>query len=277
MNFKVYDDWGNARQCMRFNGGKNNVGKPIEYKIQMSEISIFNGLRVELSHPSSDLNFVYIDNIGEQPSFFRADYFMNNKAAASISLHRISENKLGYPYNNCISKNEYSKNEMVKLTQKFNNIYKHDKCLYLCFFKRVADTYNCSFPGIYTKSSTNCSSKLNIEIMVQSFKFKENCKRCPFECDLVYYNMNINNDYNTNISNDTYKFYIYYKSLKFTLLTQVAKTYVSDLVAQVGGTLGFFIGFRILSTIEILQFILESLIIIIKKFKKCLTNKPLNK
>lgn len=104
-----------VRKCLRFNGGKNLTGHDIEFKTQTGETSLYNGLRLELSHSNSTLNFIYINNIGEQPSFYQADFFVNNKASTSISLDRISEVKLPQPYNDCIKN---SSDDMVRLTQK---------------------------------------------------------------------------------------------------------------------------------------------------------------
>lgn len=112
-----------------------------------------------------------------------------------------------------------------------------------------------------------------MEKIIQSFHFMQECESCPFECDSVYFNMRINNDNSKKYPNNTFKLYVFYKTLKYTLITQVAKTYYSDLVAQVGGTLGFFIGFRILSTVEIIQFLLETLYIAFTNLKNFLYRK----
>lgn len=61
--------------------------------------------------------------------------------------------------------------------------------------------------------------------------------------------------------------FIYYKDLKYSKVTQIPKTQFPDLVAQIGGTLGLFIGFRLLSFIDILQFFLEAFIIVCERVK----------
>jgi len=54
-------------------------------------------------------------------------------------------------------------------------------------------------------------------------------------------------------------FYVFYEDLKFTQITQIAKTTSTDLVSKVGGTLGLFLGLSLLSFIEIFELLLEIL------------------
>ena len=76
----------------------------------------------------------------------------------------------------------------------------------------------------------------------------------------------VNHDYNNiELQNNTLKLFVYYKNLKYSEIKQIPKTQFSDLVSQIGGTLGLFIGFKLLSCIEILQFLLEIVFIFFKK------------
>jgi hypothetical protein len=78
----------------------------------------------------------------------------------------------------------------------------------------------------------------------------------------------VSHDYdNSELTNTTFRLFVYYKELKYSKVTQIPKTQFPDLVAQMGGTLGLFIGFRILSFIEIFQFIVEMFIILSEKVK----------
>ena len=54
-----------------------------------------------------------------------------------------------------------------------------------------------------------------------------------------------------------------FADFRYEEITQIPKMNVYDLVGSVGGTLGVFIGFQILSLLEILEFLLHVLIILL--------------
>lgn len=61
----------------------------------------------------------------------------------------------------------------------------------------------------------------------------------------------------TTLASRILSLYVFYEDLKFTEITQIAKTTPTDLVSKIGGTLGFFLGLSLLSFIEILELFLE--------------------
>lgn len=111
----VFDDYGNKKQCIRFNGGKNNT-MPVKY--QSGERSIFNGLIMKLTHPDTDLNLVYINKQGESPPLYQADLLVKNQQMSSIDLSMFIEKKMEYPYNECSVETHFTVGDLVKLTKK---------------------------------------------------------------------------------------------------------------------------------------------------------------
>ena len=83
-------------------------------------------------------------------------------------------------------------------------------------------------------------NKKNISRFLHAFNNSLECPgECPFECDTTHYEYKLNHDYNNfELENNTFKLFVYYKSLKYAKLEQIAKTQFPDLVAQIGGTLG---------------------------------------
>lgn len=124
----------------------------------------------------------------------------------------------------------------------------------------TADANNCSFPGLYTISAKpNCSDILDVKSLMDNFTNKAGSVECPHECDSTYYNLAVNNVYDKyNEGTNMFKIYVYYKQLRYRNITQVPKTAVTDLVSAIGGTLGLFVGLRLLSFVEIIEFILET-------------------
>ena len=110
---------------------------------------------------------------------------------------------------------------------------------------------------------------------------------CPHECETIDYVVHMNTEQLPvfgNISEKSKSFeysalfktfenvqkhYIqvkaYFHELKFTFISQQPKTGVVDLVSNIGGTLGLFLGISFLSSIEIIELIIEILFVIFKK------------
>jgi len=62
--------------------------------------------------------------------------------------------------------------------------------------------------------------------------------------------------------------YVYYSSLKYILITEQSQMHIIDLILNVGGTLGLFIGVSFVSLFEISEIILEIIMIISGKKSK---------
>ena len=117
---------------------------------------------------------------------------------------------------------------------------------------------------------------------------------CPLECEtilysittsfskfpnFVYYKRLINNSmitskypvgYNitySDIQQSVIAFNVYYDDLKFISISEVAKTTTTDLISNVGGLLGLFIGISFLSFGEIIEMILEVIFILFENSK----------
>jgi uncharacterized membrane protein (UPF0136 family) len=58
---------------------------------------------------------------------------------------------------------------------------------------------------------------------------------------------------------------VYYSKLGYLSITQMKKVEFMDLLATIGGLLGFFIGMSLLSFIEFLEIIIEILFILYSK------------
>ena len=59
----------------------------------------------------------------------------------------------------------------------------------------------------------------------------------------------------------------HFKNLEYTSIEQLAKMSLSDLISNIGGNLGLFIGISFLSFAEIIEILIEVLIFLINKNK----------
>jgi hypothetical protein len=59
---------------------------------------------------------------------------------------------------------------------------------------------------------------------------------------------------------------VYYSDLKYTVLKQIAKMSLIDLISNLGGLLGLFVGISFLTLIEIIEVCFEMIFHYFKKF-----------
>ncbi len=110
----------------------------------------------------------------------------------------------------------------------------------------------------------------NLQSVVSAFNAAKSCQ-CPYECDTVTYDASVNRQpyYDANIS----KLFLFYRQLKYESITQIPKTGFPELISAIGGTLGLFVGLRLLSFVEILEFVLQLIYHTFKKLKDLILNK----
>lgn len=221
-----------------------------------------------------------------------------------LPFDRIFYHNLPAPYSSCIEDiSLFGLNQtLIKYFQNTNINYRHDVCLGFCFDLLYNEINNCKCTAPIGKVLEKCDgiklvNKSN-PLSVCTWKFKKEfttklfnkCHEyCPIECDYFtytltpsalvfpntgYVNQKENNEwfhgklYNKSyvkIKKSYYSFLVYYTDLKYTSIRQYAKTGIDDLIANIGGTLGLFIGISFLSFIEILDLFVEFALICFQK------------
>ena len=58
---------------------------------------------------------------------------------------------------------------------------------------------------------------------------------------------------------------IYYPDLSYTKISESPKLSTSNLISNIGGTMGLYVGISLLSLVEIIELIIEIILIIMKK------------
>jgi hypothetical protein len=159
--------------------------------------------------------------------------------------------------------------------------YSYDDCVRMCFQKLISENCDCqsvTYDYVYNKSLRKCviekSNKINdTNCLVDSWNYMtknssvlKECD-CPFECEFNGYQYSISfsefptkyyfnylknksylikNNY-PNISFDEMKqsiakIQIFYDDLKHTLVSQEVKVGMEDLISNIGGIMGLFLG-----------------------------------
>jgi len=98
-------------------------------------------------------------------------------------------------------------------------------------------------------------------------------EQCPMECDSISYSLTIQSNY-LNLSGNSHV-NIYYPDFYYTSITEQPKMTFDNLIGNLGGLLGLFIGGSLISFFEIFELLISVLVIMFKNRKKKV--KPLPK
>lgn len=299
-HFESFNDSRYGR-CYRFNSGKNIQGKSIPIK-NVTSAGYYYGLELNLyAETTNDFSQlkVYIHNYTNQPSSLsNKGYFLSSGSYNHFSIDRIYNELLEEPYNDCykdLSMFPLNKT-LIDYIRNKNSSYSQNECLQLCQNQKYLEesNCNCSLNSIeeilYSKcvkksnnpSVKNCTSKF-IENFQQLNVYKVCSQYCPLECDSnrfvtshvsqqIPVHGKINNSFyftelNTyeNVSRSFFLIYVYYENLKITVISQQPKMRLFDLISNIGGLFGIFLGMGILSFIEIIEIAFEILLVVVKK------------
>ena len=201
---------------------------------------------------------------------------------AKVSISKKVSRTLPAPYSNCQNTKDINtifSNELKRL----NIPYSRTNCMSLCEQKQIIDSIGCydmRLPRIL--NAKPCRSKDEYDkINNFLFDYPKCYLPCPYECETVTfeastsyaqyptYNYYVNETltnlkyYNTlykddNISYGEFikgigKVFVYYESLKYTEISSDPAWEIMDLIANVGGTLGLFLGVSLLSFVEFVE------------------------
>ena len=199
----------------------------------------------------------------------------------NIAINRVYSFKLEKPYSECIlDVDNYYPELMVTYFKDDNKkIYSQEDCIEICFENITITKIGCYIPDYgKLKLSKPCSSvdDANKIVKLDDYAYnvyKECILKCPVQCDSLKYNYFIsqailNNQDSLDVTSSKYnsskaKSYqntnlslnIYYDSFYYTVIEEVIKTELLDLISGIGGTIGLFIGCSVLSIAEIFEFI----------------------
>ena len=213
-------------------------------------------------------------------------------ALTYIAVQRTIVKQLEKPYSDCLSKTE---SILYKRIVSLNASYTRMDCVSLCrqlIIERKCGCYDMYHPSIALNRSCNSSLELECNTYHNNL-FNENelpqeCSDlCPVECTKMIFTpiqsqinqfsiekaeQYMENSFIKSKFNETSPTYedikmsivnlnIYYDRLSFTEVTEKPSFTFVDLISNVGGTFGLFIGISLLSVLEIVEIIFELLLL----------------
>ena len=265
--------------CYRFNSGLNAAFQPVAIrKISSNDIDRGLVINLNLSKFKQQLNFnskfkIYIENAS---TIFIAPGKSDNSDSITIpageNIIKVAREliKRSKTLNeNCYNQKESSNYRLVKLFNSAEKSYLQSDCLDLCVFEKL-----CGFS--YTEGNQSldfllgrkyeCIAKSNEEgILNSNLSIQEQCNQeCPLECESFRYKMSHSylGHYFSQSSfgaESILKLSVYYPKLEYTLSGKLIKITLEDLISQLGGVLGLFLGVSFFTFVEILIIFLEVL------------------
>ena len=247
---------------------------------------MYNGLIVKVVNSSK---IAIADGISIPPGF-----------VSSVAIERYFLLSLPKPYSDCDDLDDLErKSELYEFIAKSGQKYRQSDCFNLYFQRTIIQKCACYFPGLpkFDSSSQSCLNESQISCfngMLYEFNTRiSEYKRiysleCPLECDSVSYDFEVSSlsifsreyfeslpaeNRVLNASYDVYKesflvLNVYYLTTQHTEITQAAKITFVDLVANLGGAIGVFLGFSVFSLVEIAELCVQLGCILVSKMRK---------
>jgi hypothetical protein len=222
--------------------------------------------------------------------------------STDIKINRIFKEKLPYPYSNCIKDVSSSYNSLLvkHILTKTNSLYRQKDCFNLCRSQYIINDCSLTVPlgfiwevnWLYD-NKFECVKNSNKEFLKNNLN--DLClKECPFECNSIEFSIDTmtskfpSKAYALQLMNDSkiianyppgynitlddlresmVQFSVYYTDFDSTLISQIPKQQIADIVSNFGGLLGLFIGMSFLSFGELIEILVEALIIFCEKNK----------
>ena len=271
--------------CLRFNSGRKTNFDLIPIKNstfggQFDSFSIAidspDGLAVWIHNKTSPPKIELGDGDGDDPISILPGFQTN------LAIEKVVDHKLEEPYNDCIHNvSAFRKNKtLIDFMLGNGQTYSQIKCMNSCFDLKYIENNPCNCKSARLgKVWLNCwENEENATLNSCTFEakklfftrnLKEYCSEyCPLECDSISFTISINTFKNLFFSDpDITYLKVYFRSLRYTYISQTPKMLFFDMLSNVGGTLGLFVGLSFVSLFEALEIILELIFIFISKLK----------
>lgn len=266
------------------------VGLP-EY---LEEYNMFNGI------------YVFINNATYSSKSLK-QIAVSPGAETNLIIDRTFVSQKPYPYSDCeVEYDTEFDSILYKKIKESNLVYSKQECYVLCTQKKIEEKCGCYvtfFSPISNKipcsNLTQALCSLEVRAQLLNGDLSEECdKLCPIECKKIIYSHSfsftnalsekyvrknyfekpiITSKYaNRNVTFDDIKsglikLNIYYDDLQYTEITESESVTFFNLLANVGGTFGLFIGISLLSFVEVIEVLYEIFYLLVT-FRK--SNKP---
>jgi len=274
--------------CYRFNSGFNATKDPIAIRYILSN-DIDRGLVINLNlskfkqHLDLNTKFkIYIENASTLfLPYGKSDSGESNTIPAGENVIKVTRELIKRS-----SKNEYCYNPIDRSSNKFRFVnifnaiqktYLQSDCLDLCIIEKICEFRledSDNFEKFVLSKKYDCITKSREDALLNlNQTIQEQCsEECPLDCELFSYKTShiylghyfSEKNYGAELR---LQLSIYYPKLEYILSTKMTKITWEDLVSQLGGVLGLFLGLSFFTLTEILIIFLEVIVEFFKTFQ----------
>lgn len=299
--------------CFTFNSGKNAFDENVPIVKQSKagaldglQIEILNRFNETfLNLQGSKGFFIQITDQNSRPSSFQGIEIQTNMRT-NILINKVLNSQIESPYSDCIADLSAFDSDIFKATVNHFKTYSRSNCYIACFQDFTIKNCNCSDPNApYLYDSDLCLTSQQIKCEFEKYQIffldknvADECSSyCPLECERTFYGyttsfqnfptdsyanlllkLELANNPNSTLSLEDLKkniasVNIFYDNLEYQTIQEQKQTTIADVVSNVGGLVGLFLGTSFLSFVEILEILFEIIFYFFeKKHKKPFSN-----
>ena len=290
--------------CYKFNSGLNADSKqvPLRNASKPGDTNGLNFLLFNIENPNKYSRFnikkhegivMFIHDTTHNP--ITSDGIQVPPGAnVNIAIKKKITHKYPYPYSNCKDLSSFSSDFYDIITQS-NKSYRQSDCFNLLLQRNIIKNCSCYDLQYYRLyNATPCLNNTQLDCAEMNYmSFWNNdldsySSECPLECDFVEYDFTFSTSdfdayglymykYNTKppfvyqlniFKKQLVSINVYFSDLRYTEITETPSMTIIDLFANIGGTVGLFVGISVLSFVEIIEIIIEVIIIYFEKRKE---------
>ena len=282
----------NYGNCYQFNTGYNQTTLLKTYTEGVDNgLSLLIGPLINKNKYLTSLASGMVVFIHNQTSAPSSNDFISVETGkqSNIAIKRTFTYNQASPYSECVDLASYHSDLYDVMITRTNYAYRQLDCFGFCFQREVTTRCDCFFTELpMIAQSSPCLNVTQIEcmdIVGSEFSYDDCTAECPLECDSVryeyslsslvspnqkMYNVFFNDRVNFNIMQSafgvnlsTYEQFqqyflvvnVYYPYLQYTKIREAPKASQIDLLSQIGGSLGMFLGFSLFHFVELFEII----------------------
>ena len=180
-------------------------------------------------------------------------------------------NQLPYPYSDCAfeSIESYNYENYKAYLRKYNIEYSTNECLLFCYLENLREkcdsnsSANCTdyfFENLWGDITKKfCEPNCPLKCKTTEFKYQMSYMTFPTNAYFKERNfsiLNVTRDFNI-LKDSVLRLTVGYKTLNEKIITKTAKYAFGDLIGQIGGILGCFLGASLISLIEVIELFIK--------------------
>ncbi|CAF0773453.1 unnamed protein product [Brachionus calyciflorus] len=220
---------------------------------------------------------VFIHENGSFPTYGDA-LTIEKGSYVNLGLRVTKSETLPKPYSSCDPNtgdpNEYD-SRLFKSTHKSGYKYSQKLCIDLCFHELMLKNCSCYFYFLTSwtsgrpclnNSEFDCTVNLYDDFINSNLADKLCKPQCPLECTSTAFTKTVSFSTSKTLENsDASYLNLYYEEFYTTEIDETPTMNIPQLLANIGGNIGLFLGISVLSLMEIVSILIEIIQIIFGK------------